>query len=113
MKMTPPGKEPDCIYAVILNYKNYHDTIECIDALLKSSYKNLKIVVVDNGSENDSLNHIINWLTTIEVSLLYFEDVYEKFGQGDNFLESNARIILIQSEENNGFAIGNNIALSK
>lgn len=39
---------------VILNYLNYKDTIECIDSVLAMQYPICGIVVVDNGSENQS-----------------------------------------------------------
>lgn len=42
------------ILTVILNYKNYEDTKECLDSLLSVNYPNLKVVVVDNCSSDGS-----------------------------------------------------------
>lgn len=55
------------IYIILVNYKGYADTKECIESLEKLNYENYKIVVVDNASEDNSLellkknytNHII------------------------------------------------------
>ena len=39
---------------VILNYLNYLDTIECVDSIRQMDYKIAGIVIVDNGSYNES-----------------------------------------------------------
>ncbi len=39
---------------VILNWKNYEDTKECFDSLLKTTYQNCEVVFVDNGSPDGS-----------------------------------------------------------
>lgn len=38
---------------IILNWNWYDDTIECIDSLLRNSFKDIKIILVDNDSKND------------------------------------------------------------
>lgn len=43
---------------VILNYLNYKDTIECIDSIEKMKYSLCGIVVVDNASNNNSVEKI-------------------------------------------------------
>jgi len=42
------------VYVVVLNYRNYGDTIECVHALQRTGYPNLKILLIDNGSDNES-----------------------------------------------------------
>ena len=39
---------------VVLNYKNFNETIECVNSLLLQREVLLTIVVVENGSENES-----------------------------------------------------------
>lgn len=39
---------------IILNWNNYKDTKECLESLKKISYSNYEVIIVDNGSENDS-----------------------------------------------------------
>ena len=43
------------IGAVVLNYKKYEDTLTCVNSLLNPSYSNTEIVIVDNGSGNESV----------------------------------------------------------
>ncbi len=69
---------------LILHYKNYKETIECIDSIYKNIDGKYEVVVVDNGS-NDNSNLII-------------KERYKK----DNFH-------IITSNENVGFSKGNNI----
>lgn len=39
---------------VVLNWNGINDTLACLDSLLKQSYKDFRIVVVDNGSKDNS-----------------------------------------------------------
>ena len=68
----------------MVNYKNYKDTIKCLDSLKKVMYQNLSIIVVDNNSKDDSF----------EILKEYEDD----------------RIIVMESGFNGGFAFGNNFA---
>jgi GT2 family glycosyltransferase len=42
------------VITLILNYNQAQDTIECVQCLKESIYKNLEIIVIDNGSTDDS-----------------------------------------------------------
>lgn len=42
------------IAIIILNWNGVNDTLLCLNSLLKQSYKDFKIVVVDNGSTDNS-----------------------------------------------------------
>ena len=42
------------VIALVLNYGRAHDTIECVRSLRASTYPSLEIVVIDNGSPDDS-----------------------------------------------------------
>ena len=46
---------------VLVNYKTWQDTIECIESILKSDYKNYQMVIVENGSEDNSWDNLIKW----------------------------------------------------
>lgn len=46
------------IYAVTLNWNRPQDTIACLASLSEQTYPNLRLVVVDNGSSDDSAGQI-------------------------------------------------------
>ncbi len=51
-------KEYPLIYAVVLNWNGFVDTKKCVESLFEVTYPNLKVVVVDNCSYDDSPNLI-------------------------------------------------------
>jgi GT2 family glycosyltransferase len=75
------------IAVVILNYLNYEDTIACVNCALNQTYTNYEIIIVDNGSSNQSYN------------ILYF--IYG----------SCPRVTILHSKKNLGFARGNNLGI--
>lgn len=77
----------DCIYVILVNYKNASMTIDCITSIKQSSYDNYHIVVIDNASNDGSYLKLVNE---------YCNDSY---------------ITIIEARENNGFSAGNNIGI--
>lgn len=62
-------KENGLVYIVIVNWNGWRDTIECIDSLRKLTYSKYRVVVVDNGSTDESISELqtypyINLITT-------------------------------------------------
>ena len=43
------------IGVVVLNYKKYEDTLTCVNSILNNSCGSIEIVIVDNGSGNESV----------------------------------------------------------
>ena len=68
------------IAVIIINWKKHDLTLNCIDSVLKNSYKNFKIILIDNESQNR------------------FSDEINKSGN----------IHIIKNEKNVGFARANN-----
>ena len=68
------------IAVIIINWKKYDLTLNCIDSVLKSSYKNFKIIIIDNESKNT------------------FPDEINK----------SEKIKIIKNENNEGFSKANN-----
>ncbi|MCX6113186.1 MAG: glycosyltransferase family 2 protein [Proteobacteria bacterium] len=69
------------VVIIILNWNGKDDTIECLESLKHITYPNYEILLVDNGSTDGSINLIM-----------------EKF----------AKINMLESKKNLGFAEGNN-----
>ncbi len=62
------------VVIIILNWNGWIDTIECLESLYRITYPNYEIIVVDNGSENESVEKIKNYaLGNIKSSSYYFE----------------------------------------
>lgn len=72
------------IAIILVNYNGEAYLKECIDSLRGINYDNYEIIVVDNGSTDNSLE-ILN--------------------------EYNSGVVLIQAEKNGGFSYGNNIGI--
>jgi hypothetical protein len=120
------------LYIILLNYNGWQDTIECLESLQNISYPNYKIVVVDNESDDHSVNKIKKWCEgEIEVSSTFVEynknlkpvtyieydrETAEIGGKIDEEikikdLNSQQKLVLINSGDNLGFAGGNNIGI--
>ena len=72
------------VYVVIVNWNGRDDTIECIKSVKNISYPNFEIILVDNGSKDNSIDSIKE----------IFKDI--------NYIEN---------KKNLGFAEGNNIGI--
>ena len=72
------------IYIILLNWNNEEDTIECIESLKKINYNNYKIIVIDNGSEEKSV-----------------QKIEKKYSD----------LCIIKNRSNLGFAGGNNVGI--
>jgi len=121
------------IYIIILNYNGWQDTVECLESVFNSEYKNYQVVLVDNDSPNNSMKYIINWAEGKQevdydansklkhlsqpfepkpLDYVYYTKE-EALNGGNKEKESkfNNPMIFIQAGENRGFAAGNNIGL--
>ena len=49
------------VYIIILNYNNWYDTIECLESVLRNDYPNYQVIVVDNNSQNNSVDYMRAW----------------------------------------------------
>ncbi|HEV0331240.1 TPA: glycosyltransferase family 2 protein, partial [Streptococcus pneumoniae] len=47
---------------VILNYLNWEDTLECINSLRSQSDQDFEAVIVENGSPNESVSRIRDYI---------------------------------------------------
>ncbi len=52
-RCTDEPRQTPMVVAVVLNWNNLADTLECVESLLCSDYENLAVLVVDNNSRED------------------------------------------------------------
>jgi GT2 family glycosyltransferase len=69
---------------IVLNWNGLRDTLECLESLYQSDYQNLRIIVVDNGSTDESVNTI--------------QSCYSD-------------VTLLETGQNLGYAEGNNVGI--
>ncbi len=74
------------VYVVVLNYRNYTDTIECVRTLKRVSYPNFRIILIENGSDNESERVLRTEFPEIEI---------------------------VQTGRNLGYSGGNNVGLQR
>ena len=74
------------VYIILVNYNGYEDTVECVKSLIQMDYEDYQILIVDNGSSDDSLKK----LKSIE----------------------NDKTIVIDAHGNLGFSGGNNTGIN-
>jgi GT2 family glycosyltransferase len=113
------------VYIVIVNFNGLDHTIECIESVLKSSYKNFQLILIDNSSNDLSYDGIVDWLNGDRLQRIRtsFPDLVFPLTvkpipyvvQHENKFSHLAhpydeKIILIRAL-NRGFAAANNIAL--
>jgi len=79
-----PGSDEPYVYIVLLNWNGWQDTLECVRSLRRMEYKNWHIVVVDNGSSNDSVERL--------------KEIFPE-------------VSIIETHQNLGFAAGNNVGI--
>ena len=46
------------VLVIVLNWNGWRDTVECLTSLEKLNYRNFQVVVIDNGSTDDSVLRI-------------------------------------------------------
>ncbi len=117
---------------IVLNWNGWQDTIECLESLQRITYPNYQVIVVDNGSTDDSIEKIKAWArgeipveskfftydpTTKPVKWIKYDRVTDEIGkalqEGGEItgLQPNRKLVLIQTGRNLGFAGGNNVAV--
>ncbi len=97
------------VHIVIVNYNCWSYTVACISSILKSTYTNSHILIVDNQSSDNSILEIEKWATKNQIFHKTVSGNQEKL-EAHLTIET-PLITIINSSENKGFGAGNNIAL--
>jgi GT2 family glycosyltransferase len=139
IKMTPirekseinwSEKQVPRVAVIILNWKGWKDTIECLESVYQINYPKYDVLVVDNASNDDSIGKITGYaLGKVRVHSKFFKYTSVNkpitifnYTEGEyptssvqeyesNTLPPNNKMILIKNKKNYGFAEGNNIAI--
>jgi GT2 family glycosyltransferase len=54
--LTPPR-----VAIVLVNWNGWRECVECIDSVLAQSHRNFHVFIVDNDSQDRSIEHIVEW----------------------------------------------------
>lgn len=98
-------REPN-VGIIVLNWNNWQDTLECLDSIRHLAYPDHRVILIDNGSTNDSVSKILAWCDRNRVSVTRDPGIPGDLGHG-----ANHRFILIETGKNLGFAGGINIGI--
>lgn len=92
---------------IILNWNGWEDTIDCLKSQYKTIGSDFFVILVDNGSADDSIEHLKEYIIQEGITLHIFN------GDDSNLPSSisHGDIILYPLGENYGFAKGNNKGL--
>ncbi len=82
------GAKVPLVWIVVLNYNGAQITLNCVDSVLKIDYPNFRVIVVDNGSTDDSV--------------IRFKEAFV-----------DPRVELLVNDKNEGYAGGNNRGMAK
>lgn len=74
----------------MLNWNGWRDTLACLDTLARQTWQPLQVLVVDNGSTNESVEKIRTWIDSNT---------------------SATEVTLVETGENLGFAKGSNVGI--
>lgn len=92
----PTTKKP-LVSIIVLNWNRISDTLLCLESIRNISYKNKEIIVVDNGSVDDSKEILSNIK-----DIIYIDNPKNRGFTGghiDGYKESNGKYILILNND--------------
>ncbi|ASJ05724.1 glycosyltransferase family 2 protein [Thermococcus barossii] len=114
---------------IILNWNGWRDTIECLESLYRINYENYDVIIVDNASNDESIERILQYCKgKLNSPSRFFDysnqnkpihvfELEEKQARNGKFHEKplyekydpDRRLILIKASRNYGFTGGNNL----
>ena len=96
--MVHPPTPNDLVYIILLNWGQWELTLACLASLSKLRYSNYRVLVVENGSTNDSAARIQEWIDR----------------QGAATAAGRPAVFtMVRSPTNLGFARGNNLGIAE
>ena len=104
----------------VLNWNRGQDTIKCLESVRRLEYHNYIVIVVDNGSKDDSVQALRAWFSANVGAQSEFADYSRSQAlcggvrsaeEAFERAEPSRRYVLIRNEENLGFPGGHNVAI--
>lgn len=115
---------------IILNWNGWQDTVECLDSLYQIDYPNYLVIIIDNGSQNESVRMLREYAQGItrasaglskhrtpDTSKVLIECKKDSVSLNDvtdkRWLNapSSKKMLIIANERNEGFAEGSNLGM--
>jgi GT2 family glycosyltransferase len=62
----PPASAQTRVAIVLVNWNGWRECVECIDSVLAQAHRNFHLFIVDNDSQNLSIERIIAWCSAPE-----------------------------------------------
>jgi GT2 family glycosyltransferase len=96
---------------ILLNWNGSNHTLDCVNSMLKSSFKDFFLLIVDNSSESSDFMNL-NFNLSLKFNLVIIKEEYINNYKDDLATFDNFNIYLIKNKLNYGFAKGNNIGIN-
>jgi GT2 family glycosyltransferase len=109
---------------IILNWNRWQYTLECVESLYQNNYSNYQVIIVDNGSQDNSIDKIIKYCNgniIVQSKYFHFDQtnkpisfhiITKKESEESKQCKIFDKLTIIKNEINYGFSKGNNIGIS-
>ena len=114
---------------IILNWNGWEDTVECLESLFQINYPNFDVVLIDNDSDDGSIEKIRQYCSgDLRINSKFFKDasankpieIFEyteeeskRSPKPNKSLKGvSKQLFLIKNNQNQGFTGGNNIGIN-
>jgi len=99
------------VYIIVLNWNGWKDTIECLESLLLLEYPDFRVVVCDNGSQDDSVIKLREWAErTFGSGPAVWQELNRTVAENGGG-SSDAVLTFVVNGSNLGFGGGTNVGL--
>jgi GT2 family glycosyltransferase len=100
--------------AIVVNWRNAPDTLQCLESLCSARPRPFRVVVVDNGSGDRSAERFAEWasLKGLCFDIVDATEYHAALALDDEPLNDGSWLTIVRVAKNLGFAGGNNVGLT-